>query len=73
MVIHPVGAYSDEAIYVYCATELVAGESNPDADEFITAKAYDLDEVISMIENGIITDGKTISAVLYVDRMLRNR
>jgi ADP-ribose pyrophosphatase len=71
LTINPVPAYADEVIHIYLATGLTSGESDPDEDEFISAKAYKPDEVISMIEKGIITDSKTISSVLFAVRMLK--
>ena len=71
LAINPVPAYAEEVIHIYLATGLTAGESNPDEDEFISAKAYGLDEIMSMIQNGIITDSKTISSVLFAARLLK--
>ncbi|HBR03324.1 MAG TPA: ADP-ribose pyrophosphatase [Ruminiclostridium sp.] len=71
LTINPVGAYADEVIHIYLATELSAGKSHPDEDEFISAKAFSFDEIMSMIEKSIITDSKTIAAILFAARLLK--
>ena len=43
-----------------------------DEDEFVTVKAYDLDELISMILDGTFEDSKTVSAILaYKEKYVR--
>jgi ADP-ribose pyrophosphatase len=56
--------FSDEIIHVYLATNLVAGISNPDDDEFISAFTVSFGEAKAMIRDGRITDGKTIAGIL---------
>jgi ADP-ribose pyrophosphatase len=70
MTLHPAPAFADEVLHVYLATGLTQGDSQPDEDEFISAKAYELDEVLAMIEQGIITDAKTVSGILMAARLL---
>ena len=41
----------------------VEGIRESDEDEFIEVLIYELDEVVDMIEKGIITDAKTIIAI----------
>lgn len=71
LVMNPTPAYSDETLHIYMATGLTQGESDPDEDEFISAKPYEIDEVLALIGNGTITDAKTIAGILTVSRLLR--
>ena len=53
-----------EAMKVFLAEGLVAGEARPEADERIEMRLVKLSEVLRMIEKGAISDGKTVSSVL---------
>ena len=64
----PAPAFSDEILHVYLATELTKGEASPDEGEFITAKAYKISEALSMIDEGIINDSKTVAGILFAAR-----
>lgn len=68
LTLNPSPAFSDETLYVYLATGLSKGQSKPDEDEFISAKEFTLEETLKMIEQGIITDGKTIAGILMAVR-----
>ncbi len=63
--IHTCVGYSNELIEVFVAYDCVyeKGIRETDEDEFIEVLIYELDEVISMIDNGIITDAKSIIAI----------
>ncbi len=64
--LYPSPGYCGEIIWMYCATGLDFGNSNPDDDEFLLVEKRPLDEVVSMILSGEITDAKTQAAVLKV-------
>ena len=65
-------AFCNEKIDIYVATGLTPGKQHLDEDEFVTVKAYDLDELISMILDGTIEDSKTVSAILaYKEKYVR--
>ena len=65
-------AFCNEFIDVYLAEDLKPGKQHLDEDEFVTVKAYDLDELISMILDGTIEDSKTVSAILaYKEKYVR--
>ena len=66
----PTGAYLEEKIWMYYATELTYVGQHFDEDEFIEAEMYTLDELTDMILNKEIIDGKTIAMVLKVKLML---
>ena len=57
--------YSNEAIEMYIARDCVyeKGIRENDEDEFIEVVVYELDEVLDLIDKGIITDAKTIIAI----------
>lgn len=59
-----------EAMLVYLAEGLYAGQSRPDEDERIEMRLVKLSEIIRMIEQGAIHDGKTLNAVLLYARQL---
>ena len=62
---HNCVGYSNEAIELYIAynCEYVKGIRETDEDEFIEVEVYALEEVVNMIDNGGITDAKTIIAI----------
>jgi ADP-ribose pyrophosphatase len=53
-----------EAMLVYLAEDLYAGEATPEEDERIEIRLVKLSEILKMIEKGAIHDGKTLNAVL---------
>lgn len=57
-------AFCNEKIDVYLATDLKKGKQHLDEDEFLNAESHDLDELIRMIYDCEIQDGKTVSALL---------
>jgi ADP-ribose pyrophosphatase len=51
---------------VFLAEGLMAGDAHPEDDEEIEFRLVKLSEVVKMIEEGAIKDGKTLcSALLY--------
>lgn len=63
--------FSTESIYIFMATDLSAGDIDPDEDEFVETVKIPINEVIKMIMNGEIQDGKTVSGVLAAARILK--
>jgi ADP-ribose pyrophosphatase len=57
--------FTDERIHLFVATGITVGEPNHERDEFIQVRARPLSEVLRMIRDGEIVDGKTIVAILY--------
>ena len=57
-------AILDECIYMYIARGLDFGETDLDDDEYIETEKIPVDELVRMICNGEISDGKTQAAVL---------
>jgi len=60
-----------EAMSVFLATGLRAGEAEPEEDEVIYKRLVPLPAAVKMVLRGTIRDGKTISSVLWLDHMMR--
>ncbi len=61
---YPSVGYTDENLRLFLATDLSFNESHPDEDEFVSCEKYHINDVVDMIMNGTIKDGKTIAAIL---------
>lgn len=59
-----------ERIFMYLATGLKSGEQKLDADEFLDVVKLPLEEVVKMISENKIPDGKTQAAVLKAKLLL---
>ena len=70
--LYPTPGYCGEVIYMYLATGLSFGETDPDDDEFLNVKKIPLEKAVDMIMKGEIKDAKTQTAILKVERMLKN-
>ncbi len=57
-------AILDEKIHMYAAWGLSFGDTDPDADEFLTVEKIPLAKLVDMVLAGEIPDGKTEVAVL---------
>lgn len=55
--------FADEVIHLYVAKELEGGEAAPDEDEFVEMLELTLEEAQQFIDEGRISDAKTIMAV----------
>jgi len=66
--IHPVISYSTEFIDIYLAQGLVSGKSHLDDEEFLDVFAAPLEQLITWVEDGEITDVKTTIATYWLDR-----
>ena len=62
--------YSTEVIHTFLALDLTASEGHTDEDEFLEIIRMPLAEAIGKIKSREIVDSKTISALLYVERIL---
>lgn len=71
--IHSTPGFSDEVIHLYAATALCAGESHTDTDEFISTEKYSVEELVSMVQKGDITDAKSIIGILFADRIINGK
>lgn len=68
---HPCIGYSNEVIHMYLATDLSQGAHQRDADEFLELFDASFSECFAMIQNGEITDGKTIAALFLAEKYLQ--
>ena len=66
-------AYSNERIWMYMAKDLVKGERDLDDDEFLDVFTLPLEDAVKEVMDGTISDGKTISAVLKVNELMRSK
>lgn len=64
--VYPSPGYFNEVIYMYLATDLVAGETDPDEDEFLEVEKIPLETAVQMVMKDEITDAKTQAAVMKV-------
>jgi ADP-ribose pyrophosphatase len=68
---HPCIGYSNEVIHIYLARGLTAGEHQRDDDESLEVFELGFDECLQMVQNGQITDGKTIVALFLAEKYLQ--
>lgn len=68
---HPCIGYSNEVIYIYLARDLVAGAHKRDEDETLEIFEASFADCLGMIQNGEITDGKTIVAIFLAEKYLQ--
>lgn len=57
-------AFCDEKIDVYVATDLKRSRQHLDEDEFLDVETYTIEELIQMVYDCKIQDGKTVAALL---------
>jgi len=62
--------YSDEILHLFLATDLSAGEAQPDVDEFVTREWVPLDELVEDVQQGRLNDSKSIVAILWASSSL---
>lgn len=63
-----------EAMLVFLAEGLVAGDAHPEDDEDIEFRLVRLSDLLKMVDKGVIQDGKTLtSALFYARRLARKR
>lgn len=68
--LYPTPGYCGEIIWMFGATGLSFGNTDPDEDEFITFEAIEIEKVVNMILSGEIKDAKTQAAVLKLKLMI---
>jgi ADP-ribose pyrophosphatase len=64
--------FTNELIHLFLATGLEEGRHRRDRDEFIEVHELPFSRVMELVESGRIRDGKSLAALLFVDRFLRN-
>lgn len=66
---HPTVGYSTEVIHLFLAEDLEAAEEQLLDDEWTEPVVMSLDQALSKIKEGIITDAKTIFGVLWAEKI----
>jgi ADP-ribose pyrophosphatase len=70
--IHTTPGFSDEVIYLFCAFDLQREERSLDPHEVIETRELEMGEALQMIDDGEITDAKTVAALLRAERIGRS-
>lgn len=69
MTINTTVAFCDEAIDIFIARDLIPSKQNLDADESIDVEEWEVRDLLKLIYDGKMTDGKTVAAVMaYAQR-----
>jgi len=64
--------FADELLHLYIATDIEAGEKQPDEDEFVELLHLTLDDAKELHKNGEIRDAKTVLAMFaWENRLLK--
>ena len=63
--IYTTPGFTDERIHLYMATGLERGETAHETDEFMTVETMSLSHALDLIDQGLISDGKTVVAILF--------
>jgi ADP-ribose pyrophosphatase len=63
--------FTDEVIHLFLAADLTPGPSALEADEILDVHLTRWSEAMAMIRGGMITDAKTLTAILYVAALIR--
>lgn len=67
--LYPAVGTSNEQLHCFLATNLEKHSTNFDEDEFIETYKFSIDELMQMIDNGEIVDGKVITLFMaYISR-----
>lgn len=67
----PTCAYCTELIYLFYATGLHFTRQHLDSDEFLSVFWLPLFEAVEMVMRGEITDSKTVTALLKLEKLLK--
>ncbi len=62
--------YSTEIIHTFLALDLTKTDGHTDEDEFLEVLPTPFAEALNMIKTGAIVDAKSISGLLYAERVL---
>ncbi|MBA3894706.1 MAG: NUDIX hydrolase [Gemmatimonadales bacterium] len=69
--IYTTPGFTDERIHLFLAEELEPGAEHREADEFMELHTLRWSEVLRLVEQGEIVDGKTLVALLFVQGFRR--
>ena len=69
---YPSPGYCGEILWLYATRVESIGRARPDEDEFLEAERIPLSDAVDMVLRGELPDGKTQTAVLTTERMVRD-
>jgi ADP-ribose pyrophosphatase len=69
--VFPTPGFLEERMYILLAEGLTAGEAQPEEDEKIQVRSYNLQELKQMIRKGQLHDAKSIAGILYYLTFIR--
>jgi len=69
--IYTTPGFTDEVIHLFLAEGLRQGEQRREADEFMELHTRRWSETLDLVRRGEISDGKTLTALLFVESFLR--
>lgn len=69
---HPAAAYTSEKIAIFYTEDLIPSKQHLDENEFVQIERYTLEQLVKMIADGEITDGKTIAGIMAY-KVLKNK
>ena len=68
---HPTIGYANERIEIYLAEGLVSlGQNSLDEGEFLELVELSVEDAMAAVQTGALTDGKTLSALLWAEKVL---
>jgi ADP-ribose pyrophosphatase len=70
--IYTTPGFTDERIHLFLAHGLEAGAQHREADEFMEVHTLRWSEVMSLVREGDIADGKTLTSLLFVQCFRRH-
>ena len=69
-VMYPSPGYLNEKLYLYLARDLSAGDASPDEGEYLRVECMPFEELIGLIMDDQIHDGKTVVSALKTAKIL---
>jgi len=63
--------FTDEVIHLFMASDLTAGTDALEADEFLELHEMRWSKVLDMVRHGVITDAKSLTAILHIEALHR--
>lgn len=71
LMIQPSPAYNDEKVHMFYCKVTGYAETELDDNEYVTIERYSLEDLISMIMNGEISDSKTVAGLFAYQELKR--
>lgn len=71
--IHNALGYSDERLIIYLAKDLHEGKAELDEEEFVQTFKTSVSQLLEWVENGTITDAKTVIGSFWLEKIANNQ